>query len=86
MASDRRLRYHWGCLLRQARLDAGLTQKAFAHHLGVAQEIVSRWENGIYAPRDETRPRIAAALNKTVADLFPYPDDTNGNADGSQAA
>lgn len=78
MPSDRRLRHHWGTLLRQARTDLGVTQKVFAQRLGVAQEIVSRWENGIYAPRDETRPRIAAALGKTVADLFPYPDDVNG--------
>jgi len=79
VAADRRLRYHWGQLLRQARLDTGMTQKAFAERLGVAQEIVSRWENGVYAPRDETRPRIAAELNKTIAELFPYPDGGDGD-------
>lgn len=88
MGTDRRLRYKWGILLRQARADLGLSQKEFAQTLGVAQEMVSRWENGLYAPRDETRPLIAAALGKTTAELFPYPDrppedDANGDTEAA---
>lgn len=87
MPSNRRLRYHWGPLLKQARLDAGLSQKALSQQLGIAQEVISRWENGVYAPSDANRLRLAQALGKTVVELFPYydlPDDDD--ADGGQAA
>lgn len=86
MPSNRRLRYHWGPLLKQARLDAGLSQKALSQQLGLAQEVISRWENGVYAPSDANRLRLAEALGKTVVELFPYYDLPDDDADGGQAA
>lgn len=81
--SDRTLRSIWGKRLRAARKAAGLSQLELASLLGTIQEQISRWENGVYAPVDDMRPRLAKALGTTVADLFPYPDDSNG---GEEAA
>lgn len=74
-----RLRVHWAELMRQARLDAGLSQRqlrerleADGHGGPMAPEAISRWENAVYSPSDENRARLAAALGTTVADLFPY--------------
>lgn len=85
--SNQRLRARWADLLRQARLDAGLSQRALREILNadggppVAPEVLSRWENAVYSPGDENRLRLAVALGKTVPELFPYyfDDPTNGD-------
>lgn len=87
--SNLRLRLHWAKLLKQARLDAGLSQRQLRERLAaggypVAPEVVSRWENGVYSPSDENRPRLAAALGKSVHDLFPYElPPTNGDIEAA---
>lgn len=37
-------------LIKALRLHMGLTQAEFAKHLGVRQQTVSEWENGVYEP------------------------------------
>lgn len=57
--------------LREYRLDADLTQRELAEHAGVAEEVISRIETGRSWPRDLTQARIARALGKDRADIWP---------------
>ena len=47
--------------VRQARLQAGLTQQQLAGRLGTTQSAVSRWERGQDEPRISTLSEILAA-------------------------
>jgi transcriptional regulator with XRE-family HTH domain len=90
--SNTRLRLHWASLLRQARHDAGLSQRQLRERLNadggtvVAPEVISRWENAVYSPSDENRARLAHALGKTVPELFPYYFDDEPNGSNEAAA
>lgn len=54
----------------QSRLDKlGLDQKDLAKRLKVAQSTVSDWINGKTFPRHKKLPKLAAALETTVAQL-----------------
>lgn len=75
----------WGERIRLARQAAGLTQVQLAAAMGVAQQVVSAWEKGLYGPRDHKRIRLARILEKTVDELFPY-DDDDPDASGRVAA
>lgn len=46
---------HFGALLRQRRLDAGLTQRELARRTGMDFTYLSKIETGIVAPPDEGR-------------------------------
>jgi transcriptional regulator with XRE-family HTH domain len=46
-------------VLRQARLDAGLTQRQVADAIGVPHTYPSRWERGTVAPRPESLLALA---------------------------
>jgi transcriptional regulator with XRE-family HTH domain len=70
----------WGASLRRTRRHANLTQVELAALLGVSQQRISAWESGLAAPRDEHRVHLARILHTTVAQLFPYPDDNDGEA------
>lgn len=70
----------WGKRLRDTRLSAGLSQVRLAAALGVAQQQVSLWEQGIHAPRDDRRPVIARVLGVSVSFLFPYPEENGEEA------
>lgn len=72
------LRTLWGQRIITARRAAGLTQVQLAAAVGVPQQTISQWERGVAAPRDDRRPHLARALGITVAELFAYPDGTNG--------
>lgn len=69
----------WGRRIEAGRKAAGLTQVELSLALGVSQQVVSNWERGIHAPRDEVRPEVARILHKSVYDLFPFPEP-NGEA------
>lgn len=53
-----------GIILRQARLDAGLTQEALAERLGTKKTAVSRIENHAEDIKLSTLERYARALGK----------------------
>lgn len=62
----------WGERIRLARAAAGMTQVQLAAAMGVAQQVISAWEKGLYGPRDIKRIRLARILDTTVDELFPY--------------
>lgn len=57
--------------LRQARLDAGLTQNELSLTSGIALRNITRWESGHYAPRAKWLIRLAAVLDKPPDYFFP---------------
>lgn len=57
-----------------------MTQVQLAGALKVTQQLVSAWENGRMAPRDDRRIQIARILGVPTDELFAYPDeDPNGD-------
>lgn len=69
----------WGRRIETARKAVGLTQADLSAALGVSQQLVSSWERGLTAPRDEVRPSLARLLEVSVYELFPFPEP-NGEA------
>lgn len=58
-------------VLKQKRLEKGLTQQELMRLSGVPQSVISDIENGATQnPRVETMRRLAAALNCTVDELL----------------
>ncbi len=55
--------------LREARLEAGLSQQSLAERVGVRQPHVARWESGAL-PRVDTAVQLASALSTTVETLW----------------
>lgn len=66
------LRY--GDLLKQARLEAGLTQADLAKRMGVTPQYISQYETGKRRPKYETIKKIAYALEISLADLIDWTD------------
>lgn len=62
----------WGNGVRELRLLRDMTQTDLAEAAGVAQNTISRIENGSRQVSDETRIRIAKALHVDPNKLFPY--------------
>lgn len=56
--------------IKQARKNAGLTQKKLGEKLGISYQTVAQWENNLRHPKLETLQKIAGALNISVEDLF----------------
>lgn len=61
----------WGRNIRIGRRACRLTQRALAEKVGITQATVANYEAGRIAPRDETKARIATALNSEVHLIFP---------------
>lgn len=53
-----------GKLIRELRLETGLTQEQFAAELGVTCSSVNRWENGRSKPLPLARQRILQLLEQ----------------------
>jgi transcriptional regulator with XRE-family HTH domain len=53
--------------IRNALLEAGLTQKQLADKLGVKQQLISNWINGFSNPKDLSLKKIAAATGKPLS-------------------
>ena len=55
-----------GILLKQARLDAGLTQEEFAKRLRTTKSVVSRMENHATGIRLSTLEKFAKAVGRKI--------------------
>lgn len=75
----------WGQRIRTTRRALGMTQVQLAEAAGVAQQLISIWENGHVAPRDVNRVRLARALGVEPGWLFSYeiPAPTNGDIEAA---
>src|SRR5262245_60655503 len=60
--ADEALPASFGALLRQHRLDAGLTQEALAERAGLSVRAVQHLERALGQPQRETTRRLADAL------------------------
>jgi len=61
----------FGERLRQARLDAKLTQSQLVRRSGIPKPTISRYENGHVMPSLATLARLAAALELAEGALLP---------------
>lgn len=61
----------WGKNIERGRDALGMTQAQLAEAVGVTQQAVSSWEQGLSTPRDEMRLALAEVLHQDVAQLFP---------------
>lgn len=52
-----------GKLIRDLRLETGLTQEQFAAHIGVTYSTINRWENGRGKPSPLAMQKIEILLN-----------------------
>lgn len=68
---DEATRREWAANLKARRTQLELTQEQLAQHLGVRQPVISHWENGQRAPRDEWKIELARHLRIDVRTLFP---------------
>ncbi len=67
-----------GEIVREARLAAGLSQRALARLAGTSQPAVARYESGAAAPSWETLQRLTAACGRQLlvtAETAPDPED-----------
>ena len=55
-----------GIMLKQARLDAGLTQEDIAHAIGTRKTAISRLENHVQDVKLSTVEKYAKALGRRV--------------------
>ena len=55
--------------LAERRRALGFSQESLGELIGVAAETVAGWERGIRSPQPRYRPRLAQALQMTVAEL-----------------
>lgn len=56
--------------LKAARVNAGLTQKAAAHALGVSNATIVNWEQGKSSPKQTNLSRLCALYGVPYDDLF----------------
>jgi ribosome-binding protein aMBF1 (putative translation factor) len=63
---DARRAIELGAMVRQLRLDAGLSQEELAQRTGMTQPALSRLERGGGIPTIAVLDRIASALNATL--------------------
>ncbi len=61
--------------VRAARTRAGLRQADLAATVGVSRQTIVSLERGDYSPSVYLAIRIAQALDSTVEELFPLPEE-----------
>lgn len=65
-----------GSQIKAKRIEQGLIQKDLADRLGLrSNATVCMWENGERTPSAAMLPKIAAALNCTIDELFADTDE-----------
>lgn len=63
----------WGAAIIARRAELGLTQKDLSGRVKTSQQHLSLVERGAVEPGLDLRLRLAAALETTAEQLFPYP-------------
>lgn len=63
----------WGAAMKRRRKVLGFSQSKLANLVEATQPMISDWENGRSAPRDDMKFRIAGALGVPVDYLFSFP-------------
>jgi len=58
--------------LKQFREENGLTQQELGKELGVSENTVWRWENGVRSPRPKLMPRIIQKTGLTPGEVLGY--------------
>ncbi len=56
--------------LKDARTEAGLTQKELAEHIGVSRNTISSIETGEFCPTSKLALILSIALDKKFEELF----------------
>lgn len=56
--------------VQERREALGYTQTELGRKIGVAQSVISEWENGNYLPKAKQLPALAKALNCTIDELL----------------
>ena len=56
--------------IKKMREQRGLSQGQLADKIGVAQQHISRWENGKHRPSVDVLIKIAEILNCNISDLI----------------
>jgi len=59
-----------GNRIREARETQGFTQAELAERIGVSRKTVNTVENGVFIPSTVVALKLAAALGRSVEDLF----------------
>ena len=72
--------------LREARLEAGLTQAQVAGRLGVPRPNVARWEEGSQLPRVDNALKLAEACGTTVERVWTCEPNNKPNNKRGRAA
>ena len=62
--------------IKQARLNAHMTQKQLAEKCGMADSAIRKYESGKVTPKVETAKKIAAALDISWKTLYPTFEET----------
>lgn len=68
--------------IKQLRKEKDITQEEFAEQIGVSNQSVSRWENGVCYPDVELLPTIAGCFGVTVDRLLGADDETERKRTG----
>ncbi len=56
--------------IRDVRKSQGMTQECLAQKIGVGQNTISQWENGLRNPNLETIRKLAEILHCTTDDIL----------------
>ena len=56
--------------IKNARIEAGLTQVQLAEKVGCSQQEIQRWESGRISPTTKTLKKLAEALGCNPGDLI----------------
>ena len=56
--------------IKEKRISTGMSQTIFAKLIGEKLSTVAMWETGKNTPRADKLPKLAAALNCSIDDLF----------------
>ena len=67
---DAELAHAFGAAVRALRMERGIAQESLAHQAGIERSHMGKIERGEHMPTLALILRIAAALNKSAADLI----------------